>query len=195
MHDGSLSETHSPRRPRVYLAGPAVFRPDAVEIGRAQVALCAEFGFEGLYPLDNEIKGGDGPLDTLIYRGNMAMIRAADFGIFDLSPFQGIFADVGTAFELGAFAMAGKPAFAYTTSGATLLERAEQALDVHYVEGRGPIDPKTGNSIEDFGNADNLMLAAFLKESRNALVVADDTMSGVRRCLELAAEVVKPSEA
>ena len=40
---------------KVYLAGPDVFLPDAVEIGRQKVAICAVHGLVGLYPLDNAI--------------------------------------------------------------------------------------------------------------------------------------------
>lgn len=40
---------------KIYLAGPDVFLPDAVEIGRHKVAVCAAHGVTGLYPLDNEI--------------------------------------------------------------------------------------------------------------------------------------------
>src|SRR5690606_8586836 len=39
----------------LYLAGPDVFRPDARERGRELKALCAEFGIEGLFPLDQEV--------------------------------------------------------------------------------------------------------------------------------------------
>jgi nucleoside 2-deoxyribosyltransferase len=40
---------------RVYLAGPEVFLPDAVDIGRRKVELCTRHGLIGLYPLDNAI--------------------------------------------------------------------------------------------------------------------------------------------
>ena len=40
---------------KIYLAGPDVFLPDAVEIGRQKAAICAAHGLAGLYPLDNAI--------------------------------------------------------------------------------------------------------------------------------------------
>jgi nucleoside 2-deoxyribosyltransferase len=40
---------------KIYLAGPDVFLPDAVEIGRRKVDICAAHGLTGLYPLDNAI--------------------------------------------------------------------------------------------------------------------------------------------
>ena len=44
-----------PEMTSVYLAGPDVFLPDAVDIGRRKVELCARHGLTGLYPLDNAI--------------------------------------------------------------------------------------------------------------------------------------------
>ncbi|MCT0975824.1 nucleoside 2-deoxyribosyltransferase, partial [Pseudomonas aeruginosa] len=53
---GSLPGVRAAARPRkLYLAGPDVFRADAVAHGEALKALCARYGFEGLYPLDNAL--------------------------------------------------------------------------------------------------------------------------------------------
>jgi nucleoside 2-deoxyribosyltransferase len=46
------SDKSNPTRPRIYLAGPEVFLPNANDIGAAKAALCAEAGFEGVFPLD-----------------------------------------------------------------------------------------------------------------------------------------------
>ena len=40
---------------KIYLAGPDVFLPDALEIGREKVAICARYDLIGLYPLDNTV--------------------------------------------------------------------------------------------------------------------------------------------
>ena len=40
---------------KLYLAGPDVFLRDSAEIGQRKKALCRERGFEGLYPLDNDL--------------------------------------------------------------------------------------------------------------------------------------------
>src|SRR6266404_969261 len=45
---------------KIYLAGPDVFLPDAIEIGRRKAAICARHGVNGLYPLDNAIDLADG---------------------------------------------------------------------------------------------------------------------------------------
>ena len=76
---------------KVYLAGPDVFLPDATEIGARKKQLCAEYGFEGLLPLDNEPKNVSPPLAAAgeIYRGNLRLMQAADFIIAHLTPFRG----------------------------------------------------------------------------------------------------------
>ena len=40
---------------KIYLAGPDVFLPDAVEIGRRKARSVRAHGLTGLYPLDNAI--------------------------------------------------------------------------------------------------------------------------------------------
>lgn len=152
-------------RPKVYLAGPDVFLPDAIAIGQRKKELCAAFGFEGLFPFDNEIAPNSlgERVDLQIYRANVAMIQEADLGIFNLTPFRGSSADVGTVFELGMFAGLGKPVFGYTSDADSLLERVQRTRRVT----RDPLGgwrDVMGMTIEDFGNADNLMIEAIFVE-------------------------------
>ena len=52
---------------KIYLAGPEVFLPHAIEIGQRKKALCRQYGFEGLFPFDNEVVAGpDERADRLI---------------------------------------------------------------------------------------------------------------------------------
>src|SRR5665213_3937728 len=80
------------RARKVYLAGPEVFLPDADDIGRRKKKLAAQYGFEGLYPLDSALSADPSldRLDARIYRANVALIHAADFGIANLTPFRGL---------------------------------------------------------------------------------------------------------
>jgi len=88
---------------KVYLAGPDVFLPDAIAVGQRKRELCSQYGFEGLFPSDNDVNAAapGERRDALIYRANEGMIRRADLGIFNLTPFRGPNADAGTVFELG----------------------------------------------------------------------------------------------
>ncbi|HTZ80596.1 MAG TPA: nucleoside 2-deoxyribosyltransferase [Stellaceae bacterium] len=166
-----MREPFSRSRPAVYLAGPEVFLPDRVELGRRKREVCARHGFEGLFPLDAEI-GRDGAegLSRRIYRGCLAMMRAADLAVLNLTPFRGPSADVGTVLELGLLAGWGKPVFAYTNDGRDLVERVRASAAADYDAAAGEWRDAEGITIEDFGNADNLMLDMTLAEQGHPIL-------------------------
>ena len=150
------------KKKTIYLAGPEVFLPDAVEVGERKKALCKAHGFVGLFPFDNETKNipaGERE-DHLVYRANLSMIRTADAGIFNLTPFRGVSADPGTVFELGVMIGLGKPAFGYSNESEDLLTRTRQAELLTLDD--GVWRDQHGMSVEDYGNADNLMIDASL---------------------------------
>jgi len=132
---------------KIYLAGPDVFLPDAIEVGRKKKELCREFGFEGLFPLDQELGGDTGGTD--IFRANMALIRQADIGLLNLSPFRGPSADPGTVFELGMMMAMGKRVFGYRNTDRLYHERVAE----------------DGYMIERFGLGDNLMIDCAILEA------------------------------
>lgn len=167
-------------RPKLYLAGPDVFLPDAVEAGRRKRTLCEAFGFEGLYPLDNEMSAQSSALARVmaIYRGNRAMMLEADAAVANLTPFRGPSADVGTAFELGFMAALSKPVFGYSNDDLPLLERTANG-DLRVCRGAdGRWTDADGLAVEEFGLADNLMLDCALRDAGFPMVV--------RRCAEAA---------
>jgi nucleoside 2-deoxyribosyltransferase len=172
---------------RIYLAGPEVFLANAGEIGAAKRALCAEFGFEGLYPGE---EGGD-VTPAAIYRRCMAQMQSADLVIANLTPFRGPSADAGTVFELGYMTALGKPTFAYTNDAAALLERT-QRLDprARFDNDRQCWLDCDGLMVEAFGLFDNLMLVyglaapAVVRDVPPASRYTD--LAGFRACLELA---------
>jgi nucleoside 2-deoxyribosyltransferase len=173
------------RARKVYLAGPEVFLADAEDIGRRKKELAAQYGFVGLYPLDNDFTADSSGerIDARIYRANVALIHAADFGIANLSPFRGPSADVGTVFELGLFVGLGKPVFGYTNEADDLAWRVWRALP----DGDGMM-------IEDFGNADNLMIDMALAEQSYPIIrhaAASDAslrdLTAFEECLKRAA--------
>ena len=57
---------------KIYLAGPDVFLPDAIEIGRRKAAICARYGLTGLYPLDNAVDLAATDASLAIFKGNQA---------------------------------------------------------------------------------------------------------------------------
>src|SRR5438477_13211368 len=134
---------------KIYLAGPDVFLPDAVEIGRRKADICAQHGLTGLYPLDNAVDLAASDVSLAIFKGNEAMMDAADAIIANLTPFRGPGADAGTVYELGYMAGRGKLLFAYSNDPATYAERARQFTRVVSRDGR--LVDTEGLTVEDFG--------------------------------------------
>lgn len=138
-----------PGRPlKVYLAGPDVFRPDALAWAAAARALCVERGLVPLLPLDGTETTAEG-----IYRHNLRLIREADALVANLNPFRGFEPDSGTCVEVGMALALGKPVIGYLTDASPLLERMANG-------GKTPPGRDAeGWTVEDFGLPVNLMLA------------------------------------
>jgi nucleoside 2-deoxyribosyltransferase len=142
---------------KIYLAGPDVFLPDAVEIGRRKADICAAHGVTGLYPLDNAVDLSTADASLVIFKGNQAMMDAADAIIANLTPFRGPSADAGTVYELGYMAGRGKLCLAYSNDPAPYRERVALLCDVKPAPDGRLTDPE-GLTVEDFGWPDNLMM-------------------------------------
>ncbi len=139
---------------KVYLAGFDVFREDAVEYGQSLKRLCARFGFEGLYPLDNAAPSGlaGRALADWICRANLALIEQADCVMANLNPFRGLEPDSGTVFEVGYAVAQNKPVWVYTDQMRPLIEQAGVA------NRNGRVVDAQGYTVEDFGMNLNLMI-------------------------------------
>lgn len=141
---------------KIYLAGPDVFRPDALAWGLSLKAMCREFGFDGLFPLDNHAPVGLGgrALADWIYEANVALIRECDLVMANLDPFRGYEPDSGTAFEIGFAAALRKPVWAYHAPMGSIVDQVP-----HTVGRDGVAIDADGQHVEDFGMSRNLMLA------------------------------------
>ncbi|RKP58529.1 nucleoside 2-deoxyribosyltransferase [Pararobbsia silviterrae] len=140
----------------IYLAGFDVFRADAVERGAELKRLCARYGFEGLYPLDNALPAGlaGSAAAHWIYEQNIALIRDADLVLANLNLFRGYEPDSGTAFEVGFAIALDKPVWAYIDDARPIVDHVPHRRDAHGIA----ID-SSGFTVEDFGLPRNLMLA------------------------------------
>jgi nucleoside 2-deoxyribosyltransferase len=147
----------------VYLAGPDVFFPNAVDVLAAKKALCARDGFLGLPPLDVEIVAQGRPTANKIFARNLALMRRADLIVANLTPFRGISADPGTVFELGWFDGAGKPVYGYSNVAANLEARVAAGFAPVHDGPKGRSIANDGMSIEGFGLGDNLMIDEALR--------------------------------
>lgn len=186
-------------QPRVYLAGPEVFLPDALAVGRTKTRLCASFGFTGLFPLDQSLElTGLQPEEQAraIALANEELMRSADAIIANLTPFRGVSMDSGTAFEVGFMRALGRPVFGYTESAESYRNRCERfrAASADWRDG-----DRAAYQIEDFGLAENLMINIAVSESGTPVTrgsggdpdIAD--MAAFERCLATAATVLKRS--
>jgi len=141
----------------VYLAGPDVFLPDAVDVGRRKKEICARHGLVARFPLDTAISGEG--LDPeahafVIAQANEELIRDSTMVLANISPFRGPSLDPGTAFEIGFARAMGLQVFGYSCREAPFAARTiyysgmedDAERDVH------------GYLIERFGLVDNLMI-------------------------------------
>jgi nucleoside 2-deoxyribosyltransferase len=142
---------------KVYLAGPDVFLPDAIEIGRRKTAICVRYGLTGLHPIDHAIDLAAADASLAIFKGNEAMMDAADAIIANLTPFRGPSADAGTVYELGYMAGRGKLCFAYSNDPALYVERVARSFAMRRTDAGHLIDDD-GLTVEDFSLPDNLMM-------------------------------------
>jgi nucleoside 2-deoxyribosyltransferase len=154
---------------KIYLAGPDVFLPDAIAIGRRKAELCARHGLTGLYPLDNTVDLSARGASLDIFKGNEAMMDAADAVITNLTPFRGAGADPGTVYELGYMAGRGKLCLGYSNDPAPYAARVARFCAVTKSPDGRLTDPQ-GLTVEDFGLPDNLMMIHALELHGYALI-------------------------
>jgi nucleoside 2-deoxyribosyltransferase len=184
---------------KIYLAGPDVFLPDAIEIGRRKVEICARHGVTGLYPLDNKIDLTAPDASLQIYRANEAMMDEADAIIANLTPFRGPGADPGTAYELGAMAARKKLCIGYSNDPTVYADRVRRFTTVTSHDGQ--LIDADGVMIEDFGLNDNLMMIHALDLYGCPLVtpqhMPDDVwhdLTAFEMCVRLAASRFRAQE-
>lgn len=129
---------------KIYIAGPDVFSPDAVSLGRLMCDTIRNKGFVPLYPLDNEIDAHQTQnLSEQIFDGNIKMIQDCDIVLANLNPFRGSEPDSGTSWEVGyAFAL-GKKVIGYIDDTRPMIDKVHDTR---------------GWRVEDLGLPLNLML-------------------------------------
>lgn len=141
---------------KIYLAGPDVFLPNAIEHGKYLKYMCEQYGYIALYPMDNEIYGNHPyQIAQLIKESNIALIKQCDVVIANVSPFRGPEPDSGTIWEIGFAQGLGKKVLAYSSDMRHLKEKTQAILGL----GESAYD-KEGMEIEDFNLTHNLMYAS-----------------------------------
>ncbi len=182
-------------RPRIYLAGPDVFLPDAAGRGAALKAACARHGLDGVFPLDPVADPPAAwtalPEARRIALANEAHIRACDVLVANLTPFRGPSADAGTVFEVGFMRALGRPVFGWSNAGEDFLARTLRFVGAGARAGPGDTwRDGEGMLLESFAMTDNLMIDGAILASGGALFVQEvapkarwTELSAFERCL------------
>ncbi len=170
---------------KVYLAGPDVFLPDALDRAQKQRELCAAYGFEPLHPLDNDVDIKDKRAAMYkIYGGNIAQIKRCHVVVANCNLFRGGCMDDGTAYELGYAHALGKSTYGYIDRLMALKER----VPLYYPcreHAQGRVIDKDGFLVEDFGGSINLMMQCGIYNTGGALLEGD-----LEACLKVMREDV-----
>ena len=197
-HDPSEKKANPPR---VYLAGPEVFLRHATQRGEQKKAICAKYGLEGIFPLDVELALQNKPRREAAFtisQANENLIKTCVAVIANMTPFRGVSADVGTAYEMGFGRALGLRVFAYTTSTVKFLERTRRALGGKAARDETD-DLRDDNdmAVENWGLMDNLMLEGAVHASGGELMIETSPtgeeftcLAGFEKCVSLAASVL-----
>ena len=169
---------------KIYLAGPDVFLPDAVEIGRRKVEICARHGLTGLYPLDNAVDLAAPRRLAAIFQRQRSHDGSRPTPSSPISRrFAGPSADAGTVYELGYMAGRGKLCLGYCNDPASYAERVAR-FHRRDVPHDGRLVDCDGLTVEDFGLADNLMMIHALDLHGCALVTPRQPPADIWRDLD-----------
>ncbi len=141
---------------KIYIAGFDVFKPDSIKIGEAYKSTCKEFGFDGLYPLDNQIdkSWSKDIAREFIYKKNIELIEMCDIVVANGNPFRGDELDSGTAFEIGYALALKKEVVIYMDDIRSYLQKSTCKAK------KDDVVDKDGMFIEDFNFSLNLMFSA-----------------------------------
>lgn len=146
----------------IYIAGPDVFLPNAIEAGKKMVQVCRQYGFEAFFPIDDEAAEADigNPESArMIFYGNIDRIKASDIIVANLKNFRGSEPDSGTSFECGFGHALGKHLYGYIPHNRTTVENAQTVFKWGLEKiGKAFMDPN-GYFVEDFSLPLNLMLS------------------------------------
>jgi nucleoside 2-deoxyribosyltransferase len=140
----------------IYLAGPNVFKKDAVEDLNRLKIIAKRYNQIGMAPLDNEVNMSEVNVATKIFHGNIDLMDKCDVIIANLESFRGPNMDDGTAFEVGYGFAKGKLMYGY-------MEHSHRELK-HITKDIYGFDRKFPH-VEDFKYPRNLMIVDSIRLS------------------------------
>ncbi len=177
-------------KPKLYLAGPEVFLPNAIEHAQFQKQLCEKYNFTALHPMDNTIDFGDKDYDTAtkIYRSNIIQIEQADIIIANCNTFRSkCVMDDGTAYELGYGKALGKVLYGYVSNMDKLKNKTIENYPTKFDEKHKLyIDIDGYAVIDDYHTSINLMMQCGMTDSEGRLIQGDfeDCLKAIREDID-----------
>ncbi|MDM0045866.1 nucleoside 2-deoxyribosyltransferase [Variovorax dokdonensis] len=165
--------------PRIYLAGPDVFRADCAPFFAALSTACKRLHLVAVPPSDGNLPhgfdGDDQAHAQRIYDDNIALIKTCDGVIANLAPFRGLEPDSGTVFEVGFAVALGLPVVGYGIPASTYAQRVGEQIECQ-PDAQGVLRERaSGLMVEGLGQRANLML------TRSVLALADDAEDALAR--------------
>jgi nucleoside 2-deoxyribosyltransferase len=164
------------RRYKLYLAGPEVFLPNALEHAEKQKVICRKFDFIPLHPMDNNLDLGNHDIRTAmrIYLGDIGQIRESNILVANCNGFRGVCMDDGSAYELGYGNALGKISYGYIRELTSLVARVARDYPCPSIGANGvPIDCEGYLVSDDFGTSINLMMQCGMLRSKGRLIEGD----------------------
>lgn len=183
---------------KIYLAGPDVFAPNPLEIGRRKKEICEKHGLVGVFPMEHvtlDITMSKHEQGLVVYDVMERTMLECDAIIVNMTPYHGPSMDAGSAFEMGFMRALQKPIFAYSNDANLFADRV-----VAFWGGRvelrdnGEREGADGMALEEFDMVDNLMLDGSVRRSTDIVVTwqVDPTktyasLANFETCVERAA--------
>ena len=171
------------KRPEVhvYLAGPDVFYPDAIQIGDNNKKLLVQLGMIGHFPFDNIIdpeifKNPKLAAQTIAENNEKIMKDICSEGrvgviLANMNPWHGPSTDVGTSFEIGFMSALSHFKNVIIIGYSEDTRKFEDRVTQDHYKGNVTTDEKgrvwgsDGKEVEKFGCADNLMLTSAIERT------------------------------
>ena len=161
----------------VYLAGPDVFKADAIKIGERKKNLLSAANCIGHYPIDNVITNFKRDKETAfrIAQANELVMNKCNVIFVNMTPWYGPSMEVGTAFETGYMSAranfdADDVLIVGYYEGEVELDFAKRVADqcyngnvIHHAD--GSVTDPNGVRLESFGLQENLMLVAAINKT------------------------------
>jgi nucleoside 2-deoxyribosyltransferase len=184
--------------PSIYLAGPDVFAPNPLEIGRRKKEICERHGLVGIFPMERvtlDMTMSKREQGLVVYDVMEETMSECDAIIVNMTPYHGPSMDAGSAFEMGFMRALKKPIFAYSNTASLFADRV-----VAYWEGKvtprgnGEREGADGMALEEFDMVDNLMLDGSVRRSTNIITATTiaphevySSLTNFEACVERAA--------